>query len=930
MDKIKIKGARENNLKDISLDIPKNKLVVITGVSGSGKSTLAFDTLYAEGQRRYVESLSSYARQFLGVMDKPDVDFIEGLSPAISIEQKSTSKNPRSTVGTTTEIYDYFRLLFARVGKAHCPKCGDPVSPQTLGMITESVMQHKGKEIEICSPVVRKQKGTHQKLLEQLNKDGFSTVLVNGEEYFTDDEIVLSKNLRHDISVIIDLFVVDDKHHVADSLETALNLSKGYVVVKYDLNKSKSEKKLYTSHSSCPKCEIFLDDFEPRHFSFNSPFGACSECSGLGVDNSFDESLVVPDKRLAIADGAIKAFKSFDNYKVQQIASIGRMCGFSIFEPFIELKKQFQDLILYGLAAELDTSNLRRRALNYLEHYEGIMPMLERLYEQTDSELRRRDMEKFMRSKPCSYCLGKRLKREILAVKVGGKNIIEITEFNISNSIQFFEHLKLNKTDSIIANQILKEIKARLGFLESVGLGYLSLSRNMATLSGGESQRIRLATQIGSNLTGVLYVLDEPSIGLHQRDNIKLINTLKRLRDIGNTVIVVEHDEETMLSADHIVDIGPGAGVHGGEVIFAGTPKSIIKSQKSLTGKYLSKKLKVQHKKTRRKPKGYFKVVGACENNLKNIDLKIPKGVLTCVSGVSGSGKSTLVNTTIARELASQFYDSKDLPGKHEDIDHNFRYLINIDQSPIGRTPRSNPATYTKLFDHIRKLFAYTKDAKIRGYKEGRFSFNVKGGRCERCRGEGFIKMEMHFLPDVYVKCDECKGKRYRSETLEILYKGKNIHQVLSMNVEEALEFFSSIPPVQRRLQTLYDVGLGYIELGQSAITLSGGEAQRVKLSRELSKISTKDSLYILDEPTTGLHFDDVNKLLLVLNRLVDKGATCLVIEHNLDVIKNADYIIDMGPEGGDAGGEIVVFGTPEKVAKNSQSYTGKFLKNIL
>ncbi len=934
VNKIKVKGAREHNLKNINLEIPKNKLVVITGVSGSGKSTLAFDTLYAEGQRRYVESLSSYARQFLGIMDKPDVDSIEGLSPAISIEQKSTSKNPRSTVGTTTEVYDYLRLLFARVGKAHCPKCGDPVSPQTREMITESIMHHKGKEIEILSPVARKQKGTHQKLFEQLSKDGFSSVLVDGEEHFTDDEIRLSKNIKHDISVVIDRFVVDDKHHVADSVETALNLSKGYVVVSYKV-KNKKVKKLYTSHSSCPKCEIFLDDFEPRHFSFNSPFGACDGCSGLGVNYSFDEDLVIPDKREAIADGGIKAFRSAEGYRVQHITSICRVCGLSIFDPFEKYPKKYQDLILYGLDTDLENELKKdgrrgRRAISYLEEYEAVLPLLERLYEQTESEYVRKDLERFMRTCACSKCNGKRLKKEILSVLVGGKNIIEITELDILSAVGFFQKLKLNKTDSIIADQILKEIRSRLGFLESVGLGYLSLSRSMETLSGGEAQRIRLATQIGSNLTGVMYVLDEPSIGLHQRDNAKLIKTLKHLRDIGNTVIVVEHDEDTMFEADHVIDIGPGAGVHGGEIIAQGTAKEISKNKNSLTGKYLSKELTISHLETRRKSTSLMIVKGARENNLKNIDVTIPTGVLVCVTGVSGSGKSTLVNDIIAKSLGAELNGSNELPGKHDSIKHNFRNLINIDQDPIGRTPRSNPATYTKLFDHIRKLFALTKEAKTCGYKEGRFSFNVKGGRCERCNGDGTIRMEMHFLPDVYVKCDDCKGRRYNSDTLEVLYKGKNIYQILSMNVEEALNFFKNIPQIQRRLQTLFDVGLAYIQLGQSATTLSGGEAQRIKLSRELSKASTKDTLYILDEPTTGLHFSDVGKLLCVINRLVDKEASCLVIEHNLDVIKNADYIIDMGPEGGEGGGTIIACGTPEQVARNRESYTGQFLKKVL
>ncbi len=942
LDKIVIKGAREHNLKNINLEIPRNKLVVVTGVSGSGKSTLAFDTLYAEGQRRYVESLSSYARQFLGVMNKPDVDFIEGLSPAISIEQKSISKNPRSTVGTTTEIYDYLRLLYARIGKSHCPQCQSPIAPQTVEMIAENIMQLKGKEIVISSPIVRQKKGTYQKLFEQLNKDGFSVVLVNGIEHFTDEKIKLDKNKKHNISVLVDRFVVDDRHHVFNSIETALNLSKGYVLVKEIKNskslllKPKLFEKLYTRHSSCTKCDIFLEEFDPRHFSFNSPFGACNDCSGLGEKYSFDENLIIPDKNLAISDGAIKAFRTaFDSYRIQEIGIIGKICNFSIFEPFKKINKKYQKLILYGPTEGIENDFLYpgrtgKRNLNYILNYEGIVPLLERLYEQTESKSRKNNLERFMHSHICEKCEGKRLKKEVLAVVVNKKNIAEVTELNISSAIKFFNDLKLNQTEKIIADQVLKEIKTRFEFLESVGLGYLSLDRKMVTLSSGEAQRIRLATQIGSNLMGVMYVLDEPSIGLHQRDTIKLINTLKRLRDLGNTVIVVEHDEETMLSADHMIDIGPGAGVHGGSIITSGTPKEIKQNNKSLTGKYLSGKAKIKNSKSRRKPKGYIEIKGAKENNLKNIDVKIQKGILTCITGVSGSGKSTLVNEILAKALSKEFYLSKNLPGKHDSIKHKLKNLINIDQSPIGRTPRSNPATYIKLFDYIRKLFANIKEAKIRGYQEGRFSFNVKGGRCENCKGDGTIKMEMHFLPDVYVKCDECKGRRYNSETLEILYKGKNIHQILSMNVEEALKFFNSIPSIKRKLQTLHNIGLGYIELGQGATTLSGGEAQRIKLSRELSKVSTKDTLYILDEPTTGLHFDDVNKLLIVLSHLVKKGATCLVIEHNLSVIKNADYIIDMGPEGGNEGGRIVTFGTPEKIAKCSKSYTGKFLKKTL
>ena len=943
MNKIIIKGARHHNLKNIDLEIPRNKLVVITGVSGSGKSTLAFDTLYAEGQRRYVESLSSYARQFLGIMDKPDVDSIDGLSPAISIEQKSTSKNPRSTVGTTTEVYDYLRLLYARVGKIHCPKCNDPVSPQTSEMITQSIMRFVGKTIRILSPVVRQQKGTHQKLFDDLHKDGFSQVLVNGEQYFADDTIKLDKNKKHDVSVIIDEFNIDDRHQVADAIQTALNLSKGYVIItSNDIkpvtrrkgSKNRPFEKLYTSHSSCPRCDIFLEDLEPRNFSFNSPVGACQNCSGLGVRYSFDEDLVIPDPSLSIVDGAIKAYsKRIEGYRMHQLGMVGKVFGFTLFEPFRKISKALQEVILYGAgpgaAKLLENVSKRSHAYAFASDWEGVIPMCERLYRDTESDWRRKELETYMRSHACPDCKGKRLKPEALAVFVGSKNIIDVTTLSIAKSLTFFNNLTLTPTELIIATQILKEIRSRLTFLESVGLGYLSLSRSMETLSGGEAQRIRLATQIGSNLMGVMYVLDEPSIGLHQRDNAKLIATLKRLRDLGNTVIVVEHDEETIREADMVIDIGPGAGVHGGNIVAIGTPRQIEKNKNSLTGQYLSKRRTGFETPGLRSKMGEIVITGARENNLKNIDVTIPTGLFTCVTGVSGSGKSTLVTGILAKALAREFFKSKELPGAYDNIRHPLKNLIIIDQSPIGRTPRSNPATYTKLFDYIRKLFASTKDAKIRGYKEGRFSFNVKGGRCEACRGDGTIKIEMNFLPDVYVKCDECKGKRYNVETLQVLYKGKNIHQILSMTVEDALSFFESIPSIARKLQTLFDVGLGYIDLGQSATTLSGGEAQRIKLSRELSKISADNALYILDEPTTGLHFEDVSKLLMVLNRLADKGATVLVIEHNLDVIKNADHIIDLGPEGGDGGGQVVAVGPPRKVAHIEGSHTGIYLKKI-
>lgn len=931
MDKIVVKGAREHNLKNIDVTLPRNKLVVITGVSGSGKSTLAFDTLYAEGQRRYVESLSSYARQFLGIMDKPDVDFIEGLSPAISIEQKSTTKNPRSTVGTTTEIYDYLRLLFARVGVAHCPKCKASVLPQTPDMITDSIMRFSGKRIMITSPVIRQKKGTHQKLFEELSKDGFSQVLVDGTTLYTDDVITLDKNKKHDISVIIDEFDVDTRHHVADAVQIALNLSKGYVVITLNDNGTTSNK-LYTRHASCMRCDIFFEDLEPRNFSFNSPMGACGSCSGLGVRYIFDEDLIIPDKDLSIAEGAIAAFsRRAEGYRLHQMSRFAHAFNLSLVTPFSKMKPIFQKVILYGTEQEelFDQLNKLRGRRHWVE-WEGVIPMLERLHAQTESEFRKKDMERFMRSNPCQSCQGKRLKPEPLAVCIGGKSIIDITELSIEKSILFFAQLSLEKTQQIIASQILKEIESRLHFLDSVGLGYLSLARSMGTLSGGEAQRIRLATQIGANLMGVMYVLDEPSIGLHQRDNQKLIGTLKRLRDLGNTVIVVEHDEDTILEADYVLDIGPGAGVHGGSVVAQGTPDEVKQDPLSLTGKYLSGICTIDHRAKRREPTGLIEIKGASENNLKNVSVNIPTGVFTSVTGVSGSGKSTLINQILARRIAADLYDARERPGQHKEVIHNLKQLIVIDQSPIGRTPRSNPATYTKLFDHIRKLFAATKDAQVRGYKEGRFSFNVSGGRCEHCKGDGTIKIEMNFLPDVYVKCDECKGQRYNEETLNVLYKGHNIAQVLAMNVEEALAFFENIPPIARRLQTLFDVGLGYIELGQSALTFSGGEAQRIKLSKELSKISHQRTLYILDEPTTGLHFEDVNKLLGVLNRLVDKGASVLVIEHNLDVVKNADYVIDLGPEGGDGGGTIVATGTPEQIAKKKKSHTGRFLKLLL
>ena len=932
MDQIVVKGAREHNLKNIDVCLPRNKLVVITGVSGSGKSTLAFSTLYAEGQRRYVESLSSYARQFLGVMNKPDVDLIEGLSPAISIEQKSTSKNPRSTVGTTTEIYDYLRLLFARVGAAHCPSCMSAVLPQTADMITEGIMRHRGEPVRIISPVVRRRKGTYGKLFEELSRDGFSQVIVNGSLYFIDEVPPLEKNKKQTIAVLIDTFVIDDRHHVADAVGVALNLSGGYVQVTFHPEEKGEMHKTYTSHASCVDCDLFFEDLQPRNFSFNSPVGACASCAGLGEKYVFDRELVIPDPTRSIAEGCIMAFnKRLEGYRMHQLSKFAHAFGFSLLTPFEDLSQTIQQAIIYGSEQESLFEALDQlRGRRHWVEWEGVIPLLERLHQQTESEYRKKELERFMRSNPCGSCKGKRLKPEVLAVLVGGKNIIEITELAVRNALTFFKGLVLGETQQIIAQQVLKEIVSRLYFLDSVGLGYLTLARSMGTLSGGESQRIRLATQIGANLMGVMYVLDEPSIGLHQRDNQKLINTLKRLRDLGNTVIVVEHDEETILEADYVLDIGPGAGVHGGEIIAAGTPQEIMAHTDSVTGRYLAGQETIAPPGKRREGKGLIEIKGARENNLKQVSVHIPTGIFTCVTGVSGSGKSTLINQVLARQISRDLYEARERPGDHDEIVHQLKQLIVIDQSPIGRTPRSNPATYTKVFDHIRKLFAATKDAQVRGFKEGRFSFNVSGGRCEHCSGDGTIKIEMSFLPDVYVTCDECKGARYNPETLRVLYKGHTIAQVLGMNVEEALAFFKDIPPIARRLQTLFDVGLGYITLGQSALTFSGGEAQRIKLSKELSKVSHARTLYILDEPTTGLHFEDVRKFLMVVHRLVEKGASVLVIEHNLDVIACADYVIDLGPEGGDGGGRVIATGTPEQVARHADSYTGKFLAQKL
>ena len=935
MNEIVIKGAREHNLKNINIKLPRDKLIVITGLSGSGKSTLAFDTIYAEGQRRYVESLSAYARQFLGQMNKPDVDSIEGLSPAISIEQKTTSKNPRSTVGTVTEIYDYLRLLYARIGTPHCPECGKEIRPQTAQMISKQILQTKrGERLTVLSPVVRGKKGTYEKLFEKYQKEGFARVRVNKKIYTTDDEVIksikLDRYVKHYIEVVVDRLVADDKKRLNESTELALSLSSGFVIF---LDDDENET-LFSANAACPDCGINFEEMQPRMFSFNNPFGACGECHGLGFRQEFDSDLIIPDKSLSLMDGAVACYGN-DGWRMQQIASVAKHVGFDIFTPVKDLKEKDLDVVLYGTNKKIRykyVSKNRDASYNFYGDFEGVIPQLERLYHQTKSDYRRKEMEKFMRILPCPKCEGRRLKDEALAVTLGGKNIVEIADLSINDSISFFNCLKLDKNQMIIAKQVLKEINSRLKFLDDVGLNYLAMSRSAGTLSGGEAQRIRLATQIGSNLMGVLYVLDEPSIGLHQRDNDRLIGTLKRLRDLGNTLIVVEHDEGMMLSSDHVIDLGPGAGIHGGDIVFEGAPVKLKKSEKSLTGLYLCGKKKIDVPDKRRKPKGFMTIVGASENNLKNIDVSIPEKVFTVVTGVSGSGKSTLVHEILYKAFMRRIYNSKDIPGSHKDIlaDIPIDRVILVDQSPIGRTPRSNPATYTKVFDEIRELFAKTKEAKVRGYKPGRFSFNVSGGRCENCRGDGLIKIEMNFLPDVYVECEECKGTRYNDETLSVTYNGKNISEILNMTVEEAHSFFENIPKIKGKLQTLYDVGLGYIKLGQSATTLSGGEAQRIKLTRELSKRSTGHTVYILDEPTTGLHFDDVKRLLDVLQRLVAKGNSVIVIEHNLDVIKTADYIIDLGPEGGDNGGEVIAKGTPEEVVQDKHSYTGDYLKKVL
>ncbi|MCW4025344.1 MAG: excinuclease ABC subunit UvrA [Candidatus Bathyarchaeota archaeon] len=949
-DNISIKGAREHNLKNIDLELPRNKFIVITGLSGSGKSTLAFDTIYAEGQRRYVESLSAYARQFLGLMDKPDVDSIEGLSPAISIEQKSTSKNPRSTVGTVTEIYDYLRLLFAHIGTHHCPKCGSSIHPQSPENITSMIMAEKDKTLIFLAPVIRGIKGTHEQVFDDLKKQGYTKIRVDQKIYESDtikEEVKLVRYEKHWIEAVIDTVTISEDEHarISEAVEAALQMDKGTMIV-IDASKQDGEKKkelerfqdetMYSTFGACPNHpEIVFESLEPRMFSFNSPFGACPVCHGLGEISEVSEDLVIPDKNLSIMDGALAVYGKMDlSWRAQQLAAVGKKHGFDVFTPMKDLTKEQLKVLLQGDREPMTAQWSNGANMWMRDGWEGVIPQTMRLYRQTESEWRKEDIEKFMTSKPCTACHGKKLQPVVLAVKVLDKSIIDVTDLSIEEAVDFFLNLppQLNEKELIIAKQVLKEINQRLGFLKNVGLGYLSLSRAAKTLSGGEAQRIRLATQIGSNLMGVLYILDEPSIGLHQRDNAKLISTLHRLRDLGNTLIVVEHDEETIRNADYIVDMGPGAGVHGGHIVAEGAPEEIMQNTRSLTGKYLSGELKIDIPIQRRKPVGYLTVKGAQENNLKQLNTQLPLGVLCGITGVSGSGKSTLMNQTVIPALRQMFGERVDKVGKHEGIEvpEIVRNVIVIDQDPIGRTPRSNPATYTKLFDEIRNIFASTKEAKARGYKPGRFSFNVKGGRCETCQGDGVLRIEMNFLPDVYVQCSDCKGKRYNKETLAVLYKGKNIAEVLDMTVEEAAEFFKNTPSVARKLNTLLDVGLGYIKLGQSSTQLSGGESQRIKITRELSKHKSGHVVYMLDEPTTGLHFDDTKRLIKVLNRLVDNGNTVFIIEHNLDVIKSCDYIVDLGPEGGAAGGKVLAKGTPEEVAMVSGSYTGMFLEKIL
>ena len=935
---IKIRGANEHNLKNLDVNIPRNELVVLTGLSGSGKSSLAFDTIYAEGQRRYMESLSSYARQFLGQMEKPDVESIEGLSPAISIDQKSTNRNPRSTVGTVTEIYDYFRLLYARIGVPHCPKCGKEIKKQTVDQMVDHVMElPEGTKIQVLAPVVRGRKGTHAKLFERAKRSGYVRVRVDGNMYELTEEITLDKNIKHNIEIIVDRLVVKPgiEKRLTDSIESVLALAEGLLVVDVIGGQPMN----FSQSFSCPDCGISIDEIEPRSFSFNNPFGACPECFGLGYKMEFDEDLMIPDKSMSINEGAIAVtgWQSCTDKSSFTHAILEALCEeykFSLDIPFEDYPKKIHDVLIYGTnGKEVKVHYSGQRGVGiYDVAFEGLIKNVERRYRETGSETMKAEYESFMRITPCRECGGQRLKKSALAVTVGGRNIFEVTSMSIERLKDFMDGLELTKTQMLIGGQILKEITARIQFLIDVGLDYLTLARATASLSGGEAQRIRLATQIGSGLVGVAYILDEPSIGLHQRDNDKLLGTLKHLRDLGNTLIVVEHDEDTMLAADHVIDIGPGAGEHGGRLVAQGTAKEIMKVKDSITGAYLSGAMKIPVPEKRAVPTGWIKVVRAAENNLKNIDVEFPLGVMTCVTGVSGSGKSSLVNEILYKKMARKLNRARVIPGKHKAVEglEQLDKVIDIDQSPIGRTPRSNPATYTGVFDLIRDLFAATADAKAKGYKKGRFSFNVKGGRCEACSGDGILKIEMHFLPDVYVPCEVCGGKRYNRETLEVKYKGKSIYDVLDMTVEEALQFFENVPSISRKMETLYDVGLSYIRLGQPSTTLSGGEAQRIKLATELSKRSTGKTVYILDEPTTGLHFADVHKLTEILHRLSADGNTVIVIEHNLDVIKTADYIIDIGPEGGDRGGTIVATGTPEEIAANPKSYTGKYIDAML
>lgn len=937
-ESIFVKGAREHNLKNIDVEIPRDKFVVITGLSGSGKSSLAFDTIYAEGQRRYMESLSSYARQFLGQMEKPDVDYIEGLSPAISIDQKTTSRNPRSTVGTVTEIYDYMRLLFARIGTPHCHVCGKEISQQTVDQMVDHILElGEGTRVQLLAPVVRGRKGEYHKLVEDIKRGGFVRMRVDGEVVDVNDPIDLDKNKKHNIEIVVDRLVVkpDIQKRLAESIETVLRLSNGILIV--DVVGQKEL--LFSQNFACNDCGISIEELTPRMFSFNNPYGACPVCSGLGSLLKIDPDLVVPNKTLSLAQGAINTggwnVSNEDGYARMYINALARHYNFSLDTPFEKLPSHIIDIIFYGTKGEKIKVDYEKEygKGSFMAPFEGIISSMERRYRETQSEGMKQYYESFMSYNPCPECKGRRLKKESLAVTIGDKNIFDLCSIPVGEAKSFFNEINLSERQKLIAHQILKEINERLGFLVDVGLDYLTLSRAAGTLSGGEAQRIRLATQIGSGLMGVLYILDEPSIGLHQRDNERLLKTLKKMRDLGNTLIVVEHDEDTMYAADYIVDLGPGPGVHGGTIVAAGTVEEIKNNPDSITGQYLSGKKKIEVPKKRREPNGkWLEVIGARENNLKNINVKIPLGVFTCITGVSGSGKSSLVNEILYKRLANELNRARLRPGEHDDIKglEHLDKVIDIDQSPIGRTPRSNPATYTGLFDLIREIFTETTEAKMRGYKAGRFSFNIKGGRCEACAGDGIIKIEMHFLPDVYVPCEVCKGKRYNRETLEVRYRGKNIAEVLDMTVEDALEFFKNIPKIQRKLQTLYDVGLGYIKVGQPSNTLSGGEAQRVKLATELSKKSTGKTMYILDEPTTGLHTADVHRLTDILQRLVDAGNSVVVIEHNLDVIKSTDYIIDLGPEGGNKGGFIVAQGTPEEIAKVEQSYTGKFLGNIL